>query len=362
MKKNRLLKVLTSAALTAVMVASMGTSAFAAVSEMGLKKTVTTDGNTYAPNTTFEFTVGEGAAGSVGGEGFGGNNLVVYAGVEGGISLDSNNNFTFGPEVEGMTTVAESYEKQGKINIKTKASDGSELYSRPGIYHYTITETNGGYDGIKYDTTRDIYLYVGYKGESTTEFEVTNVIVAKNGQKQGNENSDVEFINNYGKTNPDNPDPTDDTTHDLKVTKEVTGNQGDKNKAFEFNVNVDGAEGEWYKVIVTAQDGTATESHLVSGTPATYNLKDKESIQILGLTNSDTYTVKEADYTSDGYTTTDGEKSGNVTTDGTNYTVVNDKNVSSPTGIVLSFAPYILLVALAGVFGVSFLRKKREDF
>ena len=32
------------------------------------------------------------------------------------------------------------------------------------------------------------------------------------------------------------------------------------------------------------------------------------------------------------------------------------------TGIILNFAPYILLVAFAGVFAVLFLRKRREEF
>lgn len=367
MKRNRLVKVLTSAALTAVMVASMGISSFAAVDSVGLTKTVTTDGSTYAPNTTFAFTVSTGQTGTLSGEGFGEGSLVVYAGVEGGISLADGNDFSFGPEVEGMGTVASSYQKSGSVNIHTKASDGTtELYSKPGIYHYTISEVvpedQNKYEGIIYDTeVRDIYVYVAYKANSTTEFEVTNVVVAKDGKKQGDVNGGIAFVNNYGATDPDDPSKGD-TTHDLTVTKQVTGNQGDKNHPFEFTVKVDGQTGEWYKVIVTAQDKTTTEDHLVSGTSTKYFLKDSESIQILGLSKNDTYTVTETDYSSDGYTTTDGNKSGNVTVDGTNYMVINEKNVSSPTGIVLSFAPYILLVALAGVFGVSFLHKKREDF
>ena len=102
---------------------------------------------------------------------------------------------------------------------------------------------------------------------------------------------------------------------------------------------------------------------MVSGAdPVIYPLKDGESIQIYGLTESDKYTVTEADYGSDGYTTTNGSKTDVVTDDGDSYTVTNDKSVTTPTGIVLSFAPYILLVALAGVFGVLFLRRKKEEF
>lgn len=383
MKKNRLLKVLTSAALTAVMVASMGTSAFAAVTEIGLKKTVTTDGNTYAPNTTFGFTLGEGDAGSVSGGDFGGDNLVVYRGVEGGISLDDPNVFKFGPEEEDMKTVESSYERTGKININTKTSNGMELYDKPGIYHYTIKENQGSYEGIIYDTAeyaptntdkiRDIYVYVEYKAGSTTEFEVTYVVVAKDGKKQG-VNGNIEFVNNYGEGN-------NNTTHDLTVTKKVEGNQANKNQGFDFTVNVTGTPGEYYKIVKTDKDGNPVDikvddkvvTYLVSGTSSRVSLKNDESIQIFGLTANDKYTVSEADYTSDGYTTTLKIDEGAVQSvreineqtlskDGTKIEVTNTKDVSTPTGIVLSFAPYILLVALAGVFGVSFLRKKREDF
>ena len=39
----------------------------------------------------------------------------------------------------------------------------------------------------------------------------------------------------------------------------------------------------------------------------------------------------------------------------------NNRDAVTPTGIVMSFAPYILLVALAGVFAVLFLRKRRHE-
>lgn len=42
--------------------------------------------------------------------------------------------------------------------------------------------------------------------------------------------------------------------------------------------------------------------------------------------------------------------------------VDNNKAVTTPTGIAMTFAPYALMVAFAGVFAVMFLRKKREDF
>lgn len=372
MRMKRFARVFTSAMLAGAMMMTMGgMTAFAAVDSIPLTKTVTTDGNTYAPNTTFSFTVEAGGSGNVTGTAYGAANDTASLPVKEGVNVDKvftmPENYVFTPGDE----VKEEY-TQGK-NIVIKAKDGEEKYfTEPGIYHYIISETEGDYEGIIYDTVdRDVYLYVGYV-TGTDELEVQNVVVSKDGNKIGNDTNigdrGIEFINNYGKhgtpdpENPDGPIPGD-TTHDLTVTKKVAGNQGDKNKAFEFTVQVNGAPGECYKVVFTDKNKETTESKLESGSTGTkYYLKDGESIRIFGLTDTDTYTVTETDYSDEGYTVEKGNESGTVNADDTAYDVVNTKSVTTPTGIVLSFAPYIMLVALAGVFAVLFLRKKKEEF
>ena len=91
-------------------------------------------------------------------------------------------------------------------------------------------------------------------------------------------------------------------------------------------------------------------------------MKNGESVIIYGLSEDDEYTVTETDYTADGYTTTiDGtegrEKSGTISAD-TNVAFVNTKNATTPTGIVMNIAPYVLMVAVAAVLAVVFLRKR----
>lgn len=89
-------------------------------------------------------------------------------------------------------------------------------------------------------------------------------------------------------------------------------------------------------------------------------LKDGQSATIHGLSVTDTYSVEEADYTSDGYTTTvDGAKSGTISEDKT-VTFTNEKNASTPTGIMMNVAPYVLMVAVAAVLAVVFLRRKNN--
>lgn len=164
------------------------------------------------------------------------------------------------------------------------------------------------------------------------------------------------FTNEYGTGS------VDGKVNDLTVEKVVAGNQGDKNKEFSFTINVTGVDGENYYVTFS-KDGVDPIT-LVSGESQTITLADSESATIYGLSEGDTYTVTETDYASDGYTTTiDGAAAntatGKITADKT-ITVTNTKNVTTPTGIAMTVAPYILMVALAGVFAFLFLRRRNR--
>lgn len=418
---KRFARVFTSAMLAGAMMMTMGgMTAFAAVEEIGFNKSVLTEGDTYAPNTEFVFTIAPGVNTEEVKEGelttkkltqneFGSSSagdLDVYNGIQGGLKFDLEadlkdpnikfdatngneyvNGFKFSPDMNGEDALPTStYSKSGKL--KTNAA----VFTKPGVYYYTITETDGGYDGINYDTKRDVYLYVvrkdGVDGNPDT-FEVDSVVVAKDGVKQGGEGSDItekgiNFVNSYGDGSPNNPG-SNDSTHDVTITKKVDGNQGDKNASFEFTVAVNNTAvfnennpneaREWYKVVIT-NGSTETVAHIVANAPAvTYSLKHGDSIQIFGLSDEDTYTVTETAMNQNGYVTSEGTENekgetinaplsgdGATLKDSTKRWIWNYKNVSSPTGIVLSFAPYIMLVALAGVFAVLFLRKKKEEF
>ena len=344
MKRTNLAKKLTAMAMTGVMFMSMGMTAFAAdgITGIDVKKTVTTDGNTYAPNTTFTFTIAEGAADTVSGK-------TVYAGVAGGLTMSEGIEFT----ADSSVGTAAEYIKSGAITVN------AGKFTTPGIYHYVVSEDAGTYEGITYDTkTYDLYVYVeNVEGE----IKVAGVTASiPEGEGNPEKATEIAFTNDYGKTN--------DMVHSVLITKEVTGNQGDKTKGFSFFLSVDGDEGELYKVVYTNQMDEETVSYLTSGAEAaSYTLKNDESLQIYGLSAGDTYTVTEADYSGDGYTTTVNEEETNTKTGTTaegNVTVAfeNNKNVTTPTGIAMTFAPYALMVVFAGVFAVMFLRKKREDF
>lgn len=343
--KRRMNKRMATAALAGAMVLSMNGMAWAAVTEFNLTKEVTTDGNTHAPNTAFSFTIEEGDASTFEG-------AVVSAGVAGGLTLDTANDFSFAPGDE----VSASYTKTGKIKVD------ATKFTEPGVYHYLVTETQGTYNGITYDVTpRHVYVYVVNKTDGKDGYEVQEVKVVKDGETV--KADDLEIVNRYG----DGTTPEDDV-HDFIIKKTVTGNQGNKNKPFEFTVTIDGddtdkAGKEKYKAVKTSKTGDPTIMHIIDEEAKTFTLMDGETLHIYGLSENDEYTVTETDYSAEGYTTTvpDNAK-GKLTKDETMVEFINDKNVGPATGVAMTFAPYVLLVAAAGGLGAVVLgKKKRED-
>ena len=153
------------------------------------------------------------------------------------------------------------------------------------------------------------------------------------------------------------------STVTLTVTKTVTGNFGDKSKAFQFSMQVDG--GNSFELIV---NGTA----LAKGSQSdyTFSLKDGENIVIEGMpvgkkivlaeTNAEQYTVSFNDTveTNRNYVNEKGLK------ENTTIKVTNHRNVSPDTGVFVDSLPYILIIAcVAGVAALFLIRrrKKRED-
>lgn len=153
------------------------------------------------------------------------------------------------------------------------------------------------------------------------------------------------------------------STVTLKITKTVTGNFGDKSKAFQFSMQVDG--GNSFELIA---NGTA----LAKGSQSdyTFSLKDGENIVIEGMpvgkkivlaeTNAEQYTVSFNDTveTNRNYVNEKGLK------ENTTINVTNHRNVSPDTGVFVDSLPYILIIACVAGAAALFLirrRKKRED-
>lgn len=153
------------------------------------------------------------------------------------------------------------------------------------------------------------------------------------------------------------------STVKLTITKTVTGNFGDKSKAFQFSMQVDG--GNSFEL-------TANGTALAQGSQSdyTFSLKHGESIEIKGIpvgkkivlaeTNAEQYTVSFNDTveTNRNYVNEKGLKAD------TEIAVVNYRYTQPDTGVFVDSLPYILIIAcVAGVAALFLIRrrKKRED-
>lgn len=356
------------------------------------------DANANVPNVTFNFTIaaGQSVDASTG-------NQKIYAGIgtpvigvesegavtEGGAVFTPDDTTTSGTPTDADDNTQKYAEKEMTVDFS------SISFTAPGIYRYIITETASTASGITNDavSTRTLDVYVQYKNTaesgqdpvySNTELEVSHYVLhegLEDPAAQGEEKSDG-FTNTY-------------TTYDLTLEKNVTGNQGDRDKYFAFTVNITGAvAGTVYTV-----DLPETENHEDNSTDpltvgvggsvsATYYLKHGQSIVIQGLTADTHYTITEDDYSSDGYSTAYSVKVGdnevvsseqsNTTNDrkmsidatqpegtaitGDNVvTFTNSKSGTVPTGILLETAPYLILgaVVVAGLVVLFATRRRR---
>lgn len=375
MKRTNLAKKLTAIAMTGVMVMSMGMTAFAENTPVTgdeeaaqFAKYLVMDEEANVPNATFSYSIAAGDA-------------VQPAdgkpGVMSGIDAEkiSISNTVFDPndatftESDGFITL-EDGEKYAK---ETATVDFSGVtFSNPGIYRYKITENDTSVPGVTKDSNTiylDVYVVTDAAGVLKIEGYVlhkTTEVAGSDGNFGSTDEKTTGFENNYA-------------TADLQLSKTVTGNQGNRSQYFQFTVDIsNAAAGTVYTVNLDNASYSSNPSTLTVGEDGTiegtFYLHDGESIAILGMTADTECQITEVLDATEGYTTTNDKNTEDQDSDGktTDEFVIgetgvavgftNDKNVTTPTGIAMTFAPYIVMVAFAGVFAVMFLRKKREDF
>lgn len=340
MKLKKIARRLSSALAVGTMVVSMlGMTAFAedAPKNVTITKNLAKPENVFAPQTEFTFTIAPGTAVAAGN-----GSDAVYAGPEGGATL-ANDVIASTPKAEDI----------GKETVKVGTLDitiDSTKFTAPGIYRYVVSETAGSYEGISY--TGEVKLFDVYVNSDKEVYAYT--FVSSDDPKVKDTDP---FVNEYG------VGEAEKELNNLTISKAVDGNQGDKSKKFEFTITVTGQEGEQFYVTFTDNSEPVT---LLSGVSQTITLSDGQSATIYGLSKTDSYTVEETDYTADGYTTKidnveTREATGTIQQDKT-LNFVNTKNANVATGLILNIAPYVLMVALAGILAFFFLRRRKSEF
>lgn len=143
----------------------------------------------------------------------------------------------------------------------------------------------------------------------------------------------------------------------LTINKTVSGNMGEKDRAFTFTLELSKDQTAYTETIKDSQDNSYTA---VNGVYS-FELKHGESVTFI-IPYGCEYEIEEntpEDYT---MTATEGSLSGTITED-TEVTVNNDRTIASPTGIFRNIFPFIMMVVVAVdaaiVFFVMYMRRKR---
>lgn len=313
-----------------------------------ITSTLTMNKDAVEPNAQFEYSISPAETSELTST----SGMPVYAGVPGAVTLPSSSvNFS----AQGLHSQDNADGITKTITAPLNFSLVTSKFTAPGIYRYKITQTPPQLDGLNV-TYKELFLDV-YVENGSSGYVVggcTLNVKAGSGEKAAG------FVNKYA-------------THKLTITKVVAGNQGDKNKDFEFTVTIKGADGETYKY-GTVKNGVITMNQTTTKSGATFTetLKHGESVIVYGLSSEDKFTVTEADYHSDGYKTsykigddtswTDGssiaEKA--IGTSDTTATFTNTKEATVPTDVIRTVVPYAAIVAFAAVMGVVFFRPRRN--
>lgn len=333
------------------------------VTSASLDVTLYKRADVYAPNTTFEFEV---------------TNLTAEQAKETNGGKDLKPPFKNAPEnavTVGKITLTPTEEKLNDTSITERLTFAlaETKFTATGIgtYRYKVQQKNGKYEGIKYDEdVRYLDVTVAADGDTFYIASASLVLYQEDGQlvKSG------AFVNTYGVNKPDTENPVpkpDGTVNDLVISKTVTGNYGERDKKFIFEITINGAEGEWYNL-----EGQLA---IKKGTAARIELKHGDTVKIYGLTENDTYTIKELE--ADDYKTTFETKlngtnkaggSGNIKTATgtidagaslqTQEVAFTNNREGSATGFALSYGPYALMVVLAGAVAFVLFRKRRAEY
>lgn len=262
---------------------------------------------------------------------------------------------------------------------KTDAS----AFTHAGVYAWKIVEVKGAdtVDGgtMQYDT--QAYTLIATVVNKDGGFEFGSIVIVK-GETASVTNANkldpgagnaIPFVNKYTETT------TDGANNNLTITKKVAGNQGDKTKKFDFTVTFKAptvlpagkdAAAVLDAIQVANNGATDVVKNPAAGDTMTVTFKaaDANAVTFKNVLVGTTYSVTEA--AADGYTqayaaVANGENK-NVQTDllvgeKTNTgTMTNTYNDITPTGLLLSSAPFILLgaVAIGGVVLYGALKRR----
>lgn len=232
-------------------------------------------------------------------------------------------------------------------------------YSAVGIYTYTFTENEGTTAGVTYfGDTITLVVTVIQDGEGRTR--IAAVHTEANPVANGQNKSD-EFVNTY-------------SAGKLDITKEVTGDFGDRQKDFTVTVTFTAPQGRNVNEAISYSDDG--ENKTIAGgwtgsKQVTIDLKHEETVTFKNIPYGVTYTVDEDSYAADGYdaaaySVNNGTSVASVINEELNdasetVKITNNKGGTIDTGITLDSLPFVLILAVCAGAVVLFVIKRRRS-
>ena len=348
-------------------------------------KYLVVDEDTNIPAISFNFTVAPGQAVEA---------TNTTPAVLAGIGIPTIATVTF---ADGQSTIASNATPEGltlaqgkKAAVQTATVSFSGItFPEPGVYRYVITEQETtGAKAVSYDTqattpgSKVRYLDV-YVEDVNNELVVNSYVMHETTAVVPNNDSD-------GKANDKSSSYVNEIdTKDLEFGKEVTGNQGSKDKYFLFSLSITNAQANTtYTVDLSKAEAapaqTAATKYDTMRNPDTFTtngdgaatvtfyLKDGQYIKIPGLPVGYGYALTEdaEDYASSAtITAANGTygayldlATGSGVSDDVKTGYTNDRTGIIPTGVLLTVAPFAIGLLLFGALAVFFIaRKKRRE-
>lgn len=252
------------------------------------------------------------------------------------------------PENMPMPTIGTVSYRRGEAGSTTKTKEikiDLPEYDSVGVYTYIIHEVAGHSAGVTY--YGDAILLRVTVIEQDGKLRIA-AVHTEDPESTGEGKKD-DFDNLY-------------SAGELEVHKDVEGIMGNKDKYFEFTVQLTGEEGKTYQdsyaITGGSYDANPASIEIRPGetTKATFYLKDGDTIHIENLPYGVEYKVSETPVAD--YVTTETGTEGEVDEAVEQANFTNTKGGTVDAGVVLDSAPY--LFTLTGAAGVGLLLTLRR--
>ena len=252
------------------------------------------------------------------------------------------------PENMPMPTIGTVSYRRGEAGSTTKTKEikiDLPEYDSVGVYTYIIHEVAGHSAGVTY--YGDAILLRVTVIEQDGKLRIA-AVHTEDPESTGEGKKD-DFDNLY-------------SAGELEVHKDVEGIMGNKDKYFEFTVQLTGEEGKTYQdsyaITGGSYDANPASIEIKPGetTEATFYLKDGDTIHIENLPYGVEYKVSETPVAD--YVTTETGTEGEVDEAVEQANFTNTKGGTVDAGVALESAPY--LFTLTGAAGVGLLLTLRR--